>query len=325
MSIKNLPKYKDIRDSIRRSGRYPLVGTDVKDTHVIHHSLTKTGTPEAFANHHIDTNGWHGCAYHFVIQKDGTIFQCDDIDRRTFHAGNTNTRSIGTCLVGDFRKGSGQTPTQAQMESLYLLNKELFDGKELPNMKYVKGHQECPGYSWKNCPGDGWNYRMVINGDLVTSDDHVATTPTKPSPLPNEYTIQEGDTFWSIAKEHPGLSVEKLQKFNPSVDPKKLRKGKVIKLCEVPAKPAPVKPVTPAKPVVPAKPSKPSSDAVVPYPGLLQRGSEGKDVERLQRALGIKVDGKFGPATEKAVREYQSRHDLEVDGKVGKNTWNTIF
>jgi LysM repeat protein len=322
MSIKNLPKYKDIRGSIRRKGRYPDVGTTEKDTHVIHHSLTKTGTPEAFANHHIDSNGWPGIAYHFVIQQDGTIYQCDDLDRRTYHAGNTNTRAIGTCVVGDFRKGSGQTPTQPQMESLYLLNKELFDGKELPNMKYVKGHQECPGYSWKNCPGDGWNYRKVINGDLVTSDDVIATSPSKPAPLPNEYVIQEGDTFWSISKEHPGLSVAKLQDLNPSVKPTELREGMVIKLGGTVAKPTPAKPVKPSEP---AKPSKPANGAIVPYPGLLKRGSEGKEVERLQRALNIKADGNFGPATEKAVKSYQVRHGLEDDGKVGKITWNTIF
>lgn len=179
MAIKDLPKYVDIRGSIRRKGRYPLVGTAVKDTHVIHHSLTKTGSPEAFANYHIDNNGWFGIAYHFVIQLDGTIYHCDDLDRRTYHAGNTNTRAIGTCLVGDFRKGTGQLPTQAQLESLYLLNKELYN--ELPNMKITKGHQECDGYSWKNCPGDGWNYRRVLNGELVLADDIAIASAAKPS------------------------------------------------------------------------------------------------------------------------------------------------
>lgn len=131
MAIKDLPKYKDIRNSIRRKGRYPYVGTTVKDTHVIHHSITaqhlKGSNPHSFANTHIDKNGWNGCAYPFVIMPDGTIYQTDDLDRRTFHAGNTNTRSIGTCVVGDFRKeGTIEKPTMEQMVSLYLLNKELF-------------------------------------------------------------------------------------------------------------------------------------------------------------------------------------------------------
>ncbi|WP_368657614.1 N-acetylmuramoyl-L-alanine amidase [Metabacillus halosaccharovorans] len=176
MAIKDLPKYKDIRNSIRRKGRYPYVGTSVKNTHVIHQSMTarnlKGSNPYSFANTHIDTNGWHGCAYIFVIMPDGTIYQTDDLDRRTYHAGNSNTCSIGTCLVGDFRKdGANEKPTKEQMVSLYLLNKELI--KELPHMKYVKGHNECPGYSWKNCPGDTWDYKNVIAGKgLKLGEDH---------------------------------------------------------------------------------------------------------------------------------------------------------
>lgn len=165
MAIKDLSKYKDIRDTIPRNGRYPKVGTKVKDTHVIHHSMTarnlKGSNPFSFANTHIDTNGWEGIGYHFVIMPDGTIYHCDDVDRRTNHAGDTNRCSIGTCLVGDFRKeGANETPTEEQKSSLYLLNRELY--KELPNMKRTIGHCECPGYSWKNCPGDTWDYKKAI-------------------------------------------------------------------------------------------------------------------------------------------------------------------
>ncbi|WP_053178034.1 peptidoglycan recognition protein family protein [Peribacillus loiseleuriae] len=173
MAINDLPKYKDIRGSIRRNGRYPVVGTAIKDTHVVHHSMTaqhlKGSTPQAFANTHIDTNKWPGIAYAFVIMPDGTIYQCDDLDRRTYHAGDINTRSIGTCLVGDFRKeGAAEKPTAEQMQSLYLLNKELY--KVLSNMKITLGHQECPGYAWKNCPGDTWNYKDVISGKILISE-----------------------------------------------------------------------------------------------------------------------------------------------------------
>ena len=244
MEIQNLPKYKDIRNSIRRNGRYPNVGTKVKDTIVIHHSLTpmkaKGSTPHAFANHHINSNKWPGCAYPFVITWDGTIWQTDDLDRRTYHAGNTNTCSIGICVAGDFRKkeGAREKPTQEQMESLYLLVKEL--KKTLPKLNRVLGHQECPGYSWKNCPGDNWDYRRVINGELVSSDD-VVVSPNPPSPLPEQYIIQEGDTFWSIAKEIKGITVEQLISANPGIDPKQLKVGQKINLAKAASNPAPAK------------------------------------------------------------------------------------
>lgn len=75
-----------------------------------------------------------------------------------------------------------------------------------------------------------------------------------------------------------------------------------------------------------AKRSSASGSAVVSYPGhLLKKGSRGKDVQRIQRAVGVKADGIFGSATERAVRAYQQRHGLVADGIVGKQTWNTLF
>jgi peptidoglycan hydrolase-like protein with peptidoglycan-binding domain len=54
---------------------------------------------------------------------------------------------------------------------------------------------------------------------------------------------------------------------------------------------------------------------------LLSAGSEGRQVELLQRALGaIKVDGIFGPETEAAVRAFQTGRSLTVDGVVGPTT-----
>jgi peptidoglycan hydrolase-like protein with peptidoglycan-binding domain len=54
---------------------------------------------------------------------------------------------------------------------------------------------------------------------------------------------------------------------------------------------------------------------------VLSEGSEGRQVELLQRALGgIKVDGMFGPETEAAVRAFQTSRGLTVDGVVGPAT-----
>ena len=43
------------------------------------------------------------------------------------------------------------------------------------------------------------------------------------------YTVQPGDTLSSIAEE-TGVSVEKLEKRNPEIDPQTLNAGQVIKL-----------------------------------------------------------------------------------------------
>jgi peptidoglycan hydrolase-like protein with peptidoglycan-binding domain len=54
---------------------------------------------------------------------------------------------------------------------------------------------------------------------------------------------------------------------------------------------------------------------------VLSSGSEGRQVQLLQKALGgVKVDGVFGGETEAAVRSFQASRGLSVDGVVGPQT-----
>ena len=53
---------------------------------------------------------------------------------------------------------------------------------------------------------------------------------------------------------------------------------------------------------------------------VLTEGAEGRQVQLLQQALGIPVDGIFGPETEEAVQAFQAKSGLTVDGIVGPQT-----
>jgi hypothetical protein len=66
---------------------------------------------------------------------------------------------------------------------------------------------------------------------------------------------------------------------------------------------------------------------------LLQIGSFGENVNTLQSALNLwpdsatlplAVDSAFGPKTDGKVREYQRSKQLAVDGKVGRQTWESL-
>lgn len=66
-------------------------------------------------------------------------------------------------------------------------------------------------------------------------------------------------------------------------------------------------------------------------PALLQRGSRGEQVERLQRVLNawyphlnLDEDGIYGAATEAAVRELQRRSTIHVDGIAGPVTLGVL-
>ncbi len=49
-------------------------------------------------------------------------------------------------------------------------------------------------------------------------------------------------------------------------------------------------------------------------------GSKGAKVKKIQKIVGVKVDGNFGTETENAVKEWQDKNDLVADGLVGPNT-----
>jgi len=67
-----------------------------------------------------------------------------------------------------------------------------------------------------------------------------------------------------------------------------------------------------------------------PYPGVvLKLGSVGNNVAKIQKKLNLNgyplvADGAFGTKTDAAVRLFQSRHGLTVDGLVGPLTWAAI-
>jgi len=59
---------------------------------------------------------------------------------------------------------------------------------------------------------------------------------------------------------------------------------------------------------------------------VIKKGNKGKRVKLVQEWLclhgfDIMIDGVFGPATERAVMEFQREKGISVDGKVGKDTF----
>ena len=76
--------------------------------------------------------------------------------------------------------------------------------------------------------------------------------------------------------------------------------------------------------------------AIPAYYSLLHRGSSGPDVALVQTWLNgvrdactwhdpLNADGRFGLSTENAVKEFQLKNKMNVDGKVGANTWNANY
>lgn len=83
-----------------------------------------------------------------------------------------------------------------------------------------------------------------------------------------------------------------------------------------------------APPVVPPAPTTGGPRVTVNMTlTVIRNGSRGDDVRRMQRLIrdhaggGITVDGVFGPATERRVKDLQAFFGLTADGIVGEKTW----
>ncbi|MEH7541639.1 MULTISPECIES: peptidoglycan recognition protein family protein [Bacillus cereus group] len=170
----NVPKLVDKRGQLTSKGNYSRVAASRKTHIIVHHSLTKTGSAEAYANYHVNDLGWQGIGYHFVIEKDGTVKWCHPIEAVSYHVGNHNGYCVGICLTGDFRY---QEPTKEQRRSLYLLVEDL--KKKHSSLRTILGHSDLSGYEWKECPV--FDYKRVLReeatGNSGGSSNNVETKP----------------------------------------------------------------------------------------------------------------------------------------------------
>lgn len=167
-------------------------------------------------------------------------------------------------------------------------------------------------------PGESiHNYGLAF--DVTVFDEH-------------RQPIWGGDSYDKVAKLGKALGLVWGGDWKSLVDKPHYEYTFGLTVKELQAGKKPPKGVVPDKGVVtsPSKPvaSKPSTGggSIVPYPGkLVKTSSKGKDVERIQRAVGVEPDGIYGPATEKAVKAYQKRKGLSADGIVGPATWEMMF
>ena len=63
---------------------------------------------------------------------------------------------------------------------------------------------------------------------------------------------------------------------------------------------------------------------------VLRKGSKGEQVKTLQRLLNafgdkLDVDGSFGSLTQAALKSYQNKNSLQVDGICGEKSWGSLL
>ena len=81
----------------------PLFKRNKTNRIILHHAQAKTCSVEDIHQWHLKKD-WSGIGYHFLVRKDGTIYQGRPEDTIGAHAKGANHDSIGICAEGDFMK-----------------------------------------------------------------------------------------------------------------------------------------------------------------------------------------------------------------------------
>ncbi|MBM4112788.1 MAG: N-acetylmuramoyl-L-alanine amidase [Phycisphaerae bacterium] len=101
-------------------------------------------------------NGWGDIGYHYVIDRDGRVWEGRAINYQGAHVKNCNEGNLGICCLGNFDE---QSPSAAQMAALERQLKLLMRTYGVPKSR-VKTHQEWAGAKTA-CPGRSLQASMV--------------------------------------------------------------------------------------------------------------------------------------------------------------------
>lgn len=137
-------------DSVFNPGGWYVYPNPLKEslnTLIVHHTASVINdNPLAVQTTHMNDIGYADVAYHYMINKDGLIFEGRSMGVRGAHTGGHNTGTIGVVLFGNFEV---EEPTTAQICSLKRLGRWL---KASYDLTHLAGHSDfqpldtvCPG------------------------------------------------------------------------------------------------------------------------------------------------------------------------------------
>jgi hypothetical protein len=170
------PPYQDVTDQLARhpSAAYPTRALDQIRYLIIHHSGVRPEVgPDLFARYHVQSQGLPGIRYHFVIGKEGQIWQTNALTTISSHVERVDAESVGICVCGNLAHAA---PLPEQMASLSHLCAWLLDELDLaPAAEAVRGRKEFvldetdPGYEWNRLdPGEEWDSGVCWRDALLS-------------------------------------------------------------------------------------------------------------------------------------------------------------
>lgn len=249
-----------------------------------------------------------------------------------------SVKNMGDGIHPVVKESAIETIKQAYKEDIYVQITSGYRSFSEQTKLYNQGRTDKsqPKVTNAKAGESNHNYGLAIDYVLLTSDGSRAIwTVTKEwkrvAEIGKKLGFAWGGDWTGGFKDYPhlemmgGLSIRELQAGRrPTL------KSKVASKTET--QPVKKQEATKAPNKVEVKKEVKKETSSVPYPNKLFKVQSplmsGKDVERIQRAVGMpekNVDGKYGNDTKNMVKAYQKRQGLNPDGIVGKDTWNRMF
>lgn len=132
--------------------RCPYKENPYIDAVTIHHTATSNDyidsweVVRAIQRYHMRERGWCDIGYHFLIDREGRIFEGRPMEAVGAHVRGHNVGNIGISLIGNFEERS---PTDAELGSLIKLVSWIVKRYDVP-LSNIRGHKD---YSDTLCPG----------------------------------------------------------------------------------------------------------------------------------------------------------------------------
>ena len=280
-------------------------------------------------DYHVHVRGWNDIGQHVTLMPDGLFVTGRSFGSAPAGISGYNTGSFMVEMLGDFDKGKDKLEG-AQLEAMLKLQHYL---TTQAGAKIMFHREHAP----KTCPGTGLDKDAFVQA-VKNFDGKATVSISKPNTQVASDTVVN---YLNLGDKNESVKAlqEKLISLGYAL-PKYGADGSFGEETDVAVKqfqkdhgltadgivgPATSKALGSAKPktTVAGTPSKPVPTKTAT---LLRPGSKGEDVKQLQKKLNQfgfpagQVDGKYGSQTETAVRQFQNRVGLAVDGIFGPDT-----
>lgn len=202
----------DLRGQLPANGDYERRSLAGITGAVVHYTASPAGgTVESIARYQTSAaaagqtgtgNPFPAIAYHFVVKSDGLPHLAHDLDRRTWHAGNANTTTIGIAYIG-----SGP-PNEAQIRGIAraIVASEKALGRQLA----VTGHKD---WMPTTCPGDWPRWKGALSA-AIENDRKGGSEPDPGPELPAEPVGRITDhlnALWGLSNDFPEPSRQQVR------------------------------------------------------------------------------------------------------------------